>query len=157
VSPSDVEIGIATRAGNSGTLTFSANVLNSNFGVANTVVNNLKVATAPPGGEGSTAGEEVEITITFTSPIILPAGHYFFRPEVLLTSGDCWRSRMSNKEIPAHKSKPIGVCCTANRTYPPVLFALLRAFARNHFWCQKDFRRLILYSQCVSRLFRLQV
>jgi hypothetical protein len=63
-------------------------VLNSNFGVGNTVVNNLKVATAPPGGEGSTAGEEVEITITFTSPIILPAGHYFFRPEVLLTSGD---------------------------------------------------------------------
>jgi hypothetical protein len=87
-SPSDVEIGTATRAGNSGTLTFSTNVLNSNFGVGNTVVNNLKVATAPPGGEGSTAGEEVEITITFTSPIILPAGHYFFRPEVLLTSGD---------------------------------------------------------------------
>src|SRR5215472_4852764 len=87
-SPSDVEIGTATRAGNSGTLTFSTNVLNSNFGVGNTVVNNLKVATVPPGGEGSTAGEQVEITITFTSPIILPAGHYFFRPEVLLTSGD---------------------------------------------------------------------
>jgi hypothetical protein len=87
-SPSDVEIGTATRAGNSGTLTFFTNVLNSNFGVGNTVVNNLKVATAPPGGEGSTAGEEVEVTITFTSPIILPAGHYFFRPEVLLTSGD---------------------------------------------------------------------
>lgn len=87
-SPSDVEIGTATRAGNPGTLTFSTNVLNSNFGVGNTVVNNLKVATAPPGGEGSTAGEQVEITIMFTSPIILPAGHYFFRPEVLLTSGD---------------------------------------------------------------------
>jgi hypothetical protein len=87
-SPSDVEIGTATRAGNPGTLTFSTIVLNSNFGVGNTVVNNLKVATAPPGGEGSTAGEQVEITIMFTSPIILPAGHYFFRPEVLLTSGD---------------------------------------------------------------------
>jgi hypothetical protein len=87
-SPSDVEISTATRAGNLGTLTFSRNVLNSNFSVGNTVVNNLKVATAPPGGEGPTAGEEVEITITFTSPIILPAGHYFFRPEVLLTSGD---------------------------------------------------------------------
>jgi hypothetical protein len=87
-SPADVEIGTATRAGNSGMLTFSTNGLNSNFGVGNTVVNNLKVATAPPGGEGSTAGEEVEVTITFTSPIILPTGHYFFRPEVLLTSGD---------------------------------------------------------------------
>jgi len=101
-SPSDVEIGTATRAGNSGTLTFSTNVLNSNFGVGNTVVNNLKVATAPPGGEGSTAGEQVEITITFTSPIILPAGHYFFRPEVLLTSGD-FLYLSAPKVIPAPK------------------------------------------------------
>jgi len=101
-SPSDVEIGTATRAGNSGTLTFSTDVLNSNFGVDNTVVNNLKVATAPPGGEGSTAGEEVEITITFTSPIILPAGHYFFRPEVLLTSGD-FLYLSAPKVIPAPK------------------------------------------------------
>src|SRR5215475_2095972 len=101
-SPSDVEIGTATRAGNSGTLTFSTNVLNSNFSVGNTVVNNLKVATAPPGGEGSTAGEQVEITITFTSPIILPAGHYFFRPEVLLTSGD-FLYLSAPKVIPAPK------------------------------------------------------
>jgi len=101
-SPSDVEIDTATRAGNSGTLTFSTNVLNSNFSVGNTVVNNLTVATAPPGGEGSTAGEEVEITITFTSPIILPAGHYFFRPEVLLTSGD-FLYLSAPKVIPAPK------------------------------------------------------
>jgi hypothetical protein len=101
-SPADVEIGTATRAGNSGMLTFSTNGLNSNFGVGNTVVNNLKVATAPPGGEGSTAGEEVEITITFTSPIILPAGHYFFRPEVLLTSGD-FLYLSAPKVIPAPK------------------------------------------------------
>ena len=101
-SPSDVEIGTATRAGNSGTLTFFTNVLNSNFGVGNTVVNNLKVAAVPPGGEGSTAGEEVEITITFTSPIILPAGHYFFRPEVLLTSGD-FLYLSAPKVIPAPK------------------------------------------------------
>ncbi len=101
-SPSDVEIGTATRAGNSGTLTFSTDVLSSNFVVGNTVVNNLKVATVPPGGEGSTAGEEVEITITFTSPIILPAGHYFFRPEVLLTSGD-FLYLSAPKVIPAPK------------------------------------------------------
>jgi len=101
-SPSDVEIGAATRAGNSGTLTFSTSVLNANFSVSNTVVNNLKVATAPPGGEGATAGEEVEITITFTNPIILPAGHYFFRPEVLLTSGD-FLYLSAPKVIPAPK------------------------------------------------------
>jgi len=76
-SPSDVEIGTATRAGNSGNLTFSTNVLNSNFGVGNTVVNIIKIATAPPGGEGSTAGEQVGITITFSSPILLPGGALF--------------------------------------------------------------------------------
>ena len=101
-SPSDVEIDTATRAGNSGTLTFSTSVLNLNFTVGNTVVNNLKVATAPPGGEGSTAGEQVEITIRFTSPIILLAGHYFFRPEVLLTSGE-FLYLSAPKVIPAPK------------------------------------------------------
>jgi hypothetical protein len=30
----------------------------------------------------------VQITITFNEPIVLPAGHYFFRPEVLVNNGD---------------------------------------------------------------------
>src|SRR5690348_6193190 len=36
-SPSDVEIGSATRAGDSGTLTFSASLVNASFDVGNTV------------------------------------------------------------------------------------------------------------------------
>jgi hypothetical protein len=40
------------------------------------------------GGEGPVSGEEVQITITFSKPIVLPAGHYFFRPEVLVNGGD---------------------------------------------------------------------
>src|SRR5437667_8941460 len=39
------------------------------------------------GEEGKTR-EDVEIIISFTTPIIVPAGHYFFRPEVLVTGGD---------------------------------------------------------------------
>ena len=84
-SPSDVEIDTATRERTAGTLAISARVVSGNFMVANTVVNGISVKT---GGEGPRSGEEVEITITFTSPIVLPGGHYFFRPEVLLTSGD---------------------------------------------------------------------
>jgi hypothetical protein len=89
-SPSDVEIDTATRAKGSGTLKFSANVANASQFVANTVVNGINklpnnVTTM---GEGPVTGEEVEITIMFTSPIVLRPGHYFFRPEVLLTSGD---------------------------------------------------------------------
>jgi hypothetical protein len=82
-SPADVEIGSATRDANLRTLTFTPSVLNGNFFVQNTVVNRIQTKT---GGDGSITGEEVEITIQFTTPIILPAGDYFFRPEVLLAA-----------------------------------------------------------------------
>ncbi len=39
-------------------------------------------------GEGAVTGAEVLITVNFNPPIALPADHYFFRPEVLLNSGD---------------------------------------------------------------------
>ncbi len=84
-SPADGEIDTATRARTAGTLTIFTTVLNSSFKVDTTVRNNLSVNT---GGEGPFTGEEVEITITFTTPIILPAGHYFFRPEVLVNNAD---------------------------------------------------------------------
>jgi len=83
-SPSDVEIGTATRDASAGTLKFSATVESASFSVDHTVVNGITVKAGEPG----TTGEEVEITITFTSPIILPAGNYFFRPEVLVTGAD---------------------------------------------------------------------
>jgi hypothetical protein len=81
-SPSDVEIGTATRSRSAGTLSASATIVNAGFTVNNTVANGISLKT---GGEGPLAGEEVEIDITFTSPIILASGSYFFRPEVLLT------------------------------------------------------------------------
>ena len=83
-SPSDVEIGTATRDASAGTLKFSATVESASFSVDHTVVNGITVKAGEPG----TTGEEVEITVTFTSPIILPAGNYFFRPEVLVTGAD---------------------------------------------------------------------
>jgi len=84
-SPSDIEIDTATRARSTGTLSTSTSVVNAGFIVNNTVVNGISVKT---NGEGPLAGEEVEIDITFTSPVILPSGNYFFRPEVFLTNGD---------------------------------------------------------------------
>jgi hypothetical protein len=81
-SPSDVEIASATRDGSTGTLSFVPTTVASNFTATNTVVNGtLNLAS-------SFTGQEVEITITFTSPIILPAGNYFFRPEVEVINGD---------------------------------------------------------------------
>jgi len=88
-SPADVEISSATSDSTSGTLSFTASLLSSSFAASNSVVNGInKIPGQFTGGEGPVLGEEVSITVTFNPPISLPAGHYFFRPEVLLTSGD---------------------------------------------------------------------
>ena len=93
-SPSDVEIASATRDGSLGTLNFTTTVESSNVTVANTVVNGInKKPNQNTKGDGSASGEEVELTITFTPPIVLrapasPLNHYFFRPEVQVSGGN---------------------------------------------------------------------
>jgi len=88
-SPADVEIDSATRDSADGSLTFSATLVNPSFSVLNSVVNGInKHPNEKTNGEGAVTGEEVLITVQFNPPISLPADHYFFRPEVLLSSGD---------------------------------------------------------------------
>jgi hypothetical protein len=84
-SPADFEIDAATRDGRLGTLTFTARVLNPTVTASNTVVTDIRTATH---GEGAVTGAQVEITITFDPPIILPSEHYFFRPEVEVVGGN---------------------------------------------------------------------
>jgi uncharacterized protein (TIGR03437 family) len=87
-SPGDNNFG-ASFDSQAGTLTFTASVVNPSFTVANTVVNGIHATPDPfTGGEGPTTGQEVLISIIFTPGLILPADHYFFRPEVALTSGN---------------------------------------------------------------------
>ena len=87
-SPSDVEIDSATRDGSLGTLRFAVRLLSDNSSVQIKVVDGInKKPNSTTHGEGPATGEEVEIAITFTNPILLPAGRYFFRPEVLVTAG----------------------------------------------------------------------
>ena len=63
--------------------------MNPSFSVLNSVVNGInKSPGEKTNGEGAVTGEEVLITVNFNPPIALPADHYFFRPEVLLSSGD---------------------------------------------------------------------
>jgi hypothetical protein len=88
-SPSDVEIADATRDTLVGSLSANAMVVNSTFSVLNSVVNNInKSPNQFTGGEGPVTGVEVTITVTFDPPILLPDAHYFFRPEVGLSSGN---------------------------------------------------------------------
>jgi hypothetical protein len=86
-SPSDSEFASFDSA--AGTLTFTVALVNSAFTVANTVVNGInKSPNQFTGGEGAVTGQEVLITVTFNPPFILPADHFFFRPEVQLTNGN---------------------------------------------------------------------
>jgi hypothetical protein len=88
-SPSDVEIDFATRDSSQGGLVFSTSLLDDNSSVLNTVAAGINPAPANmTNGEGPASGELVEITITFAPAIILPADHYFFRPEVQVAGGD---------------------------------------------------------------------
>jgi len=84
-SPADVEIGFATRDSLDGSLSAIPAILNPSFSVLNSVVNNLSVGA---GGEGAVTGQEVQFNVAFTTPVVLPADHYFFRPEVELTNGN---------------------------------------------------------------------
>lgn len=88
-SPGDVEIGAATRDSIAGSLSFTAALLSGNFSVGNTVVTGINPSPGEhTGGEGPASGQEVQISVDFTNPVVLPTDHYFFRPEVLLSSGN---------------------------------------------------------------------
>jgi len=86
-SPSDVAF--TDRESNANTLTFTTNILNRAFTANNSVVNGInKSPNQTTGGEGPVTGEEVQFTINFTSPIDLPADHYFFIPQVELAGAN---------------------------------------------------------------------
>ena len=72
-----------------GQLVFVPSVLNSSFTAANSVLNGIHPSpNQMTGGEGGVSGQEVQFNVTFTSPFDLSADHYFFVPQVLLTSGN---------------------------------------------------------------------
>jgi hypothetical protein len=87
-SPSDNEF-VAFDSG-AGSLSFTSSVLNSSFTAANSVVNGIHPIPGQfTGGEGPVTGEEVEIDVSFLTPLLVGAlDHDFFRPEVGLSSGN---------------------------------------------------------------------
>jgi hypothetical protein len=91
-SPADVEIKEADRNASLGSLSFSSSIQNPAFTAANSVINGINKSTDPnvvfTGGEGSKTGQEVLFRLVFNTPIDLPADHYFFVPQVELSTGD---------------------------------------------------------------------
>jgi hypothetical protein len=86
-SPSDVDFLSGDAA--SGTLTFTVATLAPTFTAANSVLNGInKSPNQTTGGEGPVSGTEVQFTINFSTPFFLPAGHYFFIPQVQVSGGE---------------------------------------------------------------------
>ena len=78
-----------SRDTTSGTLTnVTMTVLNAGAPVANSVVNAINpVPNQTTGGEGAIVGSEILVDVTFTPPLTLAAGHYYFVPQVEISGG----------------------------------------------------------------------
>jgi hypothetical protein len=89
-SPADVEVAEANRDFSNGSLSFVPIILQQSFTAANSVqpggIHPIPGQTT--GGNGAVTGQEVQISVNFTTPIDLAAGQYFFVPQVELSTGD---------------------------------------------------------------------
>ena len=87
-SPSDVAFN--SRDSSASGLTFAASIINPSFTALNSVTSGgiHPKPNQTTGGTGPANGEEVTFNVNFTTPFNLPADHYFFVPQVQLTSGD---------------------------------------------------------------------
>jgi hypothetical protein len=81
-SPSDVAFD--SRETGSG-LTFTPGVVQSSFTANKSVLNGISVGA---GTGGAVTGQQVQFNVIFSTPFTLPADHYFFVPQVELSSGD---------------------------------------------------------------------
>lgn len=81
-SPSDVAFD--SRETGSG-LTFTPGVVQSAFTANKSVLNGVSVGS---GGNGPVTGQQVQFNVIFSTPFTLPADHYFFVPQVELSTGD---------------------------------------------------------------------
>lgn len=87
-SPSDVVF--ASRDSSAAGLTFTAAIIDSSFTTLNSVTPGAihPIPNQTNGGTGPVTGEEVTFNVAFTPSFSLPADHYFFVPQVQLTSSD---------------------------------------------------------------------
>ncbi|MGE5105851.1 MAG: PEP-CTERM sorting domain-containing protein [Betaproteobacteria bacterium] len=86
-SPSDVAFD--DRDFGAGTLSFQCTTITDSFTANNSVINGINpIPNQATLGEGPVTGQEVQCSVTFTTPFTLPPDHYFFVPQVGVTGGD---------------------------------------------------------------------
>ncbi len=109
-SPSDVAFDSRDSAAthHDERLRFDVDVLAASFTASNSVLNGIHpLPNVTTGGEGPVTGEAVVFSVKFHKPFDLPAGHYFFVPQVALTEGNfCWLSAPKPIEPPGTPFTP---------------------------------------------------
>ena len=86
-SPSD--LAFDSRDSSAGDFSFVTTTLSGSFSTLNSVQAG-GIHPSPgqhTGGDGPLRGTEVQFNVTLSNPLSLPAGHYFFVPQVTLSSG----------------------------------------------------------------------
>jgi hypothetical protein len=97
-SPADVAFAQGDSA--DGSLSFTVSLIGP-FTALNSVL--LGINPRPnqtTGGEGAVSGEEVAFNATFSPPLELPAGRYFFVPQVALSSGNSFWLSAAGASLP---------------------------------------------------------
>jgi hypothetical protein len=106
-SPSDVELD--DRSASAHTLTFTPGIIQSSFTAANSVLNGIfPKPNFHTGGDGAVTGQEVAFNVLFSKPFDLAAGHYFFIPQVELSSGDFFWLSAPRPIVPPGTPFPAG-------------------------------------------------
>jgi hypothetical protein len=84
-SPADDEF--ASRDSAAATLTFSLGAVSAGL-ASNSVLNGINpIPNQTTGGDGPIAGAAILVNFTLVTPVSLPAGHYFFVPQVEESNG----------------------------------------------------------------------
>ena len=102
-SPSDVEFD--DRSASAHTLTFTPGIISSSFAASKSILNGISVNS---GGDGAVTGQEVRFNVLFSTPFSLLADHYFFVPQVQLSSGDFFWLSAPKPIVPPGTSFPPG-------------------------------------------------
>jgi hypothetical protein len=106
-SPSDIEFVDRSAAANN--LNFTPGIIQPTFTAANSVLNGIHASPSfHTRGDGPVTGQEVEFNVIFTSPLSLPADHYFFIPQVELSSGDFFWLSAPRPIVPPGTTFPAG-------------------------------------------------
>lgn len=104
-SPSDVALD--SRDSSAGNLTFTPAVVSASFTANKSVLNGIHPLPTLP--DGPVTGQQVSFNVAFTTPFTLPADHYFFVPQVQLSSGDFFWLSAARPIVPPGTPFPPGV------------------------------------------------